>query len=940
MNKIFKTFLSCILTFSFLFLFGSVMPVSAEEIIDFEADDFIDETDFCERETEENSLLEQQDYSEIDLEENPDALSAERCVVQMIEVEDISVIDNLETNEVMLQSVEAANGTCGDNAVWSFENGVLTIEGTGSIKWAWDSINTENVTKIIVNGSVTALVSDSLISGVFSDFTNVKEVTLSDSITDIGAFAFSGCRALKEIELPDDLINIGECAFKSCVSLEKVTFSEKTESIGANAFDSCISLKNVTIPNSVKNIGSHAFYNCSALSTVRLSNQLTCLKQSVFNGCSDLISIEIPNSVTEIENSAFCSCSSLETINLSSNLNTLGTGVFWGCSKLSKISVPYGIKQINSDTFRNCYSLTSIQIPSSVESIGSGVFTNCYSLPSIKIPKGVSNIGETVFYNCLGLKTIKLPKDITISYDAFIGCYLEMVYGYKGTISEQLASDAGCDFYDLTQIDTALSRFTDLSTIRLSDRSIIEKASTVAEWLDDDQISILSNAKTQVEAVVKESVSNVESMILALPSVENVDLTDMESVQAAYDAYFALPIDIRKQVSRDLFSKVDESRSKLLTYEKEMQKAIKTVSCLPSAEELTYDDLGIVILVRGVYDDLSEGAKTLFPSEDYNRLLAAEKRMEELKECEIAKRNFIVNETEDETEGYKESVNVHTHSFGKWETISEATVFSPEIQSHTCTCTHTETRTVGSKLNAVLELQGASSSFSIKKSSTTKCSVILADGDSLSDVSSNKTSVLKVSLKYGRVVLNAVKTGTAKVLITAASGKSRTYTVKVVSGTVKTTGLTVTSVTNKKLTLAKGKTHTLKTEVKPFTSTQKLTYVSSNKKVVTVTSSGKVKAVAPGRATITVKSGSKNVKIVVTVPGITNVKSSISIKKNKTLVITPKMYGISGKVTYTSSNKKVATVTSKGKIKGIKKGTAKITINAGAYTKTVTVKII
>ena len=44
-------------------------------------------------------------------------------------------------------------------------------------------------------------------------------------------------------------------------------------------------------------------------------------------------------------------------------------------------------------------------------------------------------------------------------------------------------------------------------------------------------------------------------------------------------------------------------------------------------------------------------------------------------------------------------------------------------------------------------------------------------------------------------------------------------------------------------------------------------------------------------------------------------------------------------MTYQTSNKKIATVTSKGKIKGIKKGTAKITVKAGDFTKTVIVTV-
>ena len=59
--------------------------------------------------------------------------------------------------------------------------------------------------------------------------------------------------------------------------------------------------------------------------------------------------------------------------------------------------------------------------------------------------------------------------------------------------------------------------------------------------------------------------------------------------------------------------------------------------------------------------------------------------------------------------------------------------------------------------------------------------------------------------------------------------------------------------------------------------------------------------------------------------------SKVTVKKGKTLTLKPVIAPITSqsKVTYSSSNKSVATVTSKGVIKGIKKGTAKITVKAG-----------
>ena len=401
----------------------------------------------------------------------------------------------------------------------------------------------------------------------------------------------------------------------------------------------------------------------------------------------------------------------------------------------------------------------------------------------------------------------------------------------------------------------------------------------------------------------------------------------------------------------------DYTQEESLLYDKQMAEEItETIAALPSADKLTVSDKAAVQAAREAYESLTAAQKEHVSAETLKQLEAAEARIAELEKkphVHIWDEGAVTKAATCTATGVKtykcgcgesktETIPALGHKFGAWTTVSEATVKAAEVQKHTCSvCGASETQNVGSKLTPVLQLPGKISSFNMKKGKTTSFKVTMANGDSVTSVKSNKTKVLKATLDQntGKITLKALKTGTAKLTINLDSKTSKTYTVKVVTGTVKTTGVSVTSAANKKLTLEKGKTHTLKTEVKPFTTTQKLTYKSSNKKVATVTSKGKIEAVAPGKATITVKSGSKSVKITVTVPGITNVKSSVTVKKNKTTTLKPQAYGISGKVTYTSSNPKVATVTSKGKVKGIKKGSAKITIKVGSYTKTVTVKV-
>ena len=140
--------------------------------------------------------------------------------------------------------------------------------------------------------------------------------------------------------------------------------------------------------------------------------------------------------------------------------------------------------------------------------------------------------------------------------------------------------------------------------------------------------------------------------------------------------------------------------------------------------------------------------------------------------------------------------------------------------------------------------------------------------------------------------------------------------------------------------ITKGKT----TILKPDSSWENVKYSSSNKKVATVDKKGKVKAAAAGIAKITVKSGSESIVYTITVPGTTaikGIKSSVSIKKGKRYTLKPKLSYTekADKVTYKSSNKKIATVSKKGVIKGKKKGTATITIKSGKITKKCKVKV-
>lgn len=201
-----------------------------------------------------------------------------------------------------------------------------------------------------------------------------------------------------------------------------------------------------------------------------------------------------------------------------------------------------------------------------------------------------------------------------------------------------------------------------------------------------------------------------------------------------------------------------------------------------------------------------------------------------------------------------------THTYGAWTTTTAATALATGTQTRTCSiCGKTETQTIA-KLTPTITVNATSIKLK-KKQSTTALKVSgLAAGDSVASWKSSNTKIVTVTSK-GKITAKN-KTGTAYITITLKSGLAKKVKVTVQSSAVKTTKITVPS---KTVSIKKGKTYTIKPTISPITSVQKVTYSSSNKKVATVNSKGKITAKKKGTATITVKSGSKSVKIKVTV---------------------------------------------------------------------------
>ena len=237
--------------------------------------------------------------------------------------------------------------------------------------------------------TVTAIAAGtSSTTGAFYRATGtLQSITIPETITSIGNYAFYGCRGLTTINFNaievEDLTSNNQVFYNAGLNGDGivVTFGSKVTKIPAYLFYPLVNtnpsdpifahIKTVYISDSITSIGDSAFADCFDLASIVFSNisQLTSIGNYAFDSCSSLTSITIPDSVTSIGDGAFGACSNLAIIDIGPNsqLTSIGDSAFSSCSSLTSITIPKGVTKIGGDysgkapsTFSECTSLTSI----------------------------------------------------------------------------------------------------------------------------------------------------------------------------------------------------------------------------------------------------------------------------------------------------------------------------------------------------------------------------------------------------------------------------------------------------------------------------------------------------------------------------------------------------------------------------------------------------
>jgi hypothetical protein len=144
-------------------------------------------------------------------------------------------------------------------------------------------------------------------------------------VTDIGERAFADT-SVANVTIPDSVTNIGLEAFDDCQNLTNVVLPDSLSIVGEDAFDGA-GLTSITIPIGVTNIGYGAFDVGQTLTNVTIEFGITDIQTYMFAGCG-LLNVVIPESITNIEPYAFSQCENLTNVFFTGNAPSVGQFVF------------------------------------------------------------------------------------------------------------------------------------------------------------------------------------------------------------------------------------------------------------------------------------------------------------------------------------------------------------------------------------------------------------------------------------------------------------------------------------------------------------------------------------------------------------------------------------------------------------------------------------
>ncbi|EAY21909.1 surface antigen BspA-like [Trichomonas vaginalis G3] len=276
--------------------------------------------------------------------------------------------------------------------------------------------------------------------------TNLRSITIPNSVTYMADGVFAYCKLLNEIIFGNGVNYISEYCFYG-TNISSITIPYGYKKVGGNAFFDCPNLKNVILPSTITDMGGSAFpltvnftFDSGAQLTIddqRIMFNLDKTKLIMCLNKSD--SYTIPEQVQIINENAFKDNPILRKIvfKSNSNLNEIGKNAFANCLLLSSIDIPISTSNFLDGAFSGCSSITTVFFGKNLISISDNAFSYCTSLSSVIFNECDQNASIKInsFRGCSSLSTLTLSARITrIEMYCFADCIKLTILNLPSTL--------------------------------------------------------------------------------------------------------------------------------------------------------------------------------------------------------------------------------------------------------------------------------------------------------------------------------------------------------------------------------------------------------------------------------------------------------------------------------------------------------------------------
>lgn len=818
--------------------------------------------------------------------------------------------------------------------------------------------------------------------GTFLNCESLSNITLGNEITAIESSAFAGC-GLTEIQLPSGITSISEEAFAGNKFTE-IIIPSGVSKLGAGAFSGCELLQSISVEENNNNFSASNGVLYDKVGTTLL------LCPGGKEG-----SYTLPRRTTKIAESAFKDCKKITELILPSGLTTIGGKAFSGMN-LTNIEIPAELERLSPDAFAYCSKLTEITVDeeNTVFAAADGVLCDKNKEKVLVCPPGLEKIvlSEKIKSIEAGAITagekeqvIDLPfylEKIALSDDFKENVVFE-VYGNASIIYTLNAKGYKWNNKGLYSFswegDEGRTHHMKLAYMKLVSYLSEYPNNTITK--NGLTLTYSEGKITCTDVISNTGSSGVAEFILTESGVKDHKFTfSMESRMGSSWGYTASlctnPAKLLSDNSTYAYqwniwigsnckvTKADANRTANASLYIELSKFCMDV--LPDAE-LYMKDFGFLGWFRNdtVHTIKMEGAKEPTCTEDGHSakvwcplcgaveaeggVIPATGHTEEIIpaveptcenpgltegiKCSVCGKILKAQKTGEPATG---------HAYGEWTVSEEATCTKEGKKISVCqNCGDTQIETIpapGHREEIIPAKEPTCEEPGLTEG--IRCSVcgeILKEQKTEGEATGHNFGEYKTT-KAATALNTGVKTRTCGVC-----GKEEIITIPKLKATIK---LNVTSI------VLKVGQSTTKVKVSGLAKGDSVaSWKSGNTSLVKVTSSGKItagKKTGSTTVTVTLRSGKKAVvkvkvqKSEVKTTRISGLSSKVTLKVKKRITLKPVISPITSvqKITYATSNKNIATVSSKGVITAKKAGKVKITVKSGSkkYVITVTVK--